>query len=110
MELSLDRAQLTGKEAAKASDYGMGAAIVRLQVYGSSDDGDVARLEELSRVNGRLSRHYKSDQENVAWLMSLLDGLSMPKSSAGTSLEVKITSELSKVKFRECEVNEANCS
>jgi len=110
MELSLDGAQLTGKEAAIGSDHGMGAAIVRLQVYGSSDDRAVARYEGLSRVNRRLSRHYMSDQENVAWLMSLLDGLSMPKSSAGTSSEVKFTSELSKVKFRVCEVNEVNCS
>ena len=94
MELSLYGAQLTGKEAARGSEYGMGAAIVKLRVFGCSDDRAVASHEVLSRVNGRLSRHYKSEQENVAWLMSLLDGLSMPTSSAGTNEEVKITSEL----------------
>ena len=87
-------------EAAKGSE----------SVYGGSDDSVARYGVVLSRVNGRLSRHYMSEQENVAWLMFLLDGLSMPKSSAGTSSEVKVTSELSNVKFRECEVNEVNCS
>jgi len=108
--LSLDGDQLTGKEAAKGSDHGMGAAIARYQGFGSSDNQCVASYEVLSRVNVRLSRHYMSEQENVAWLMSLLDGLSMPKSSAGTSADMENTSELSNVKFRECEVNEVNCS
>jgi len=62
MELSLDGAQRTVMEAVIGSDHGMGAAIVGLQVYGSSDDEAVARYEVLSRVNERLSRHYKSDQ------------------------------------------------
>ena len=110
MELSLDGAQLTGKEAAKGSEHGMGAAIASLQGFGCSDDRAVASHEEVSRVNELLSRLPMSEQENVARLMSLLDGLSMPKSSAGTSSEVKVTSELSKVKFRECEEYEENCS
>src|SRR5204862_487864 len=101
MKWSLDGAQLSGKEAAKRSEYGMGAAIARLQGFGSSDDRCVASHEVLSRVNERLSRHYMSEQENVAWLISLLDGLSMPKSSAGTSEDMENTSELSNVKFRE---------
>ena len=111
MEWSLDGAQLSGKEAAKGSEHGMGAAIVRLQGFGCSDDRScresMKRCRESTR---RLSRLPMSEQEDVAWLMSLLDGLSMPKSSAGTSEEVKITSELSNVKFRECEVNEEDCS
>ena len=110
MELSLDGAQRTVMEAVIGSDHGMGAAIARYQDSGSSDDQCVASYEVLSRVNRRLSRHYKSEQESVAWLMSLLDGLSMPKSSAGTSDEKKNMSELSMVKCRECEEFDETCS
>ena len=42
--------------------------------------------------------------------MSLLDGLSLPKSSAGTSDDKENTSELSAEKCRECEVIEEACS
>ena len=110
MEWSLDGAQLSGKEAAKGSEHGMGAVIASLLGLGFSDDRAVASHEEVSRVNKLLSRLPMSEQENVARLMSLLDGLSMPKSSAGTSADMENTSELSNVKFRECEVNEVNCS
>ena len=107
---SWNGAQFTGKEAANGSEQGMGAAIARIKWIGCSDNGGVASVEGLSRVNNVLSRHCVSEKEGFAWLMSLLDGLSMPKSIAGTSSEVKVTSELSNVKFRECEVNEVNCS
>ena len=107
---SWNGAQLTGMEAAKGSDQGMGAAIERIKWFGGSDDRGVASVEGLSRVNIWLSRHYESEQDGFAWLMSLLDGLSLPKSSAGTSDEKENTSELSAEKCRECEVNEEACS
>ena len=109
MKWSLDGAQMTGKEAAKGNDQGMGAAIARYQVLGGSDNGGVASYGVLSRVNSWLSRHCKSEQESVAWLMSLLVGLSMPKSSARTNEDMENTSELSNVRFRECEVDEEIC-
>ena len=82
---SLNGAQITGKEVAKGSDQGMGAAIAGMKCLGSSDNEGVASYEVLSRVNIWLSRHCKSEKEGFAWLMSLLDGLSLPKSSAGTN-------------------------
>ena len=110
MRWSLNGAQLTGKEAAKGSDQEMGAAIAGMKCLGSSDNEGVASYEVLSRVNIWLSRHYESEKKVFAWLMSLLDGLSLPKSSAGTSDEKENTSELSAEKCRECEVNEEACS
>ena len=107
---SWNGAQLTGKEAANGSEQGMGAAIARIKWFGGSDNGGVASVEGLSRVNIVLSRHYESKKEGFAWLMSLLDGLSLPKSSAGTSDEKENTSELSAKKCRECEVIEEACS
>ena len=109
MELSLDGAQLKGMEAARGSDRGMGAAIVRMQGNGCGDDA-VASHEEVSRVNERLSRLPMSEQKIVARLMSLLYGLSMPTSSAGTNEEVKVASELKSVKCRECLSDEESCS
>jgi len=106
---SLNGVQLRGMEAAKGSDQGMGAAIARIKWFGGSDNGGVASVEGLSRVNIVLSRHYESKKEGFAWLMSLLDGLSLPKSSAGTSDEKENTSELSTEKSRECEVFEDTC-
>ena len=107
---SWNGAQLTGKEAANGSEQGMGAAIARIKWFGGSDNEGVASVEGLSRVNIVLSRHYESKKEGFAWLMSLLDGLSLPKSSAGTSDEKENTSELSAKKCRECEVIEVACS
>ena len=83
---------------------------MKLQVNGSSDNAVAIHEEKVSRVNKRLSRLPMSEQEDVARLMSLLDGLSMPTSSAGTNEEVKITSELKVVKFRECSSDEEDCS
>ena len=79
MRWSLNGAQMTGKEAAKGSDQVMGAEIASYQRFGCSDNESVASYEVLSRVNIWLSRHCKSEQEGFAWLMSLLDGLSLPK-------------------------------
>ena len=110
MELSLDGAQLTGKESAIGSDHGMGAAIVRLQGIGCSDDAVASHEAEVSRVNERLSRLPMSEQKDVAWLMSLPDGLSIPTSSVGTNAEVKVTSELKYMRFRECSSDEEDCS
>ena len=107
---SWNGAQLTGMEAANGSEQGMGAAIARIKWIGCSDDGVVASVEDLSRVNIVLSRHYESEKDGFAWLMSLLDGLSMPKSSAGTSDEKENMSELSMVKCRECEELDETCS
>jgi len=107
---SLNGAQITGMEAAKGSDQGMGAAIASYHRLGCSDNEGVSRYGVLSRVNIWLSRHYKSEKKGFAWLMSLLDGLSLPKSSAGTSDEKENTSELSAKKCRECEVIEEACS
>ena len=106
---SWNGAQLTGKEAANGSEQGMGAAIARIKWFGGSDNGGVASVEGLSRVNIWLSRHCVREKEGFAWLMSLLDGLSLPKSSAGTSDEKENTSELSTEKSRECEVSEDTC-
>ena len=107
---SWNGAQLTGMEAANGSEQGMGAARSSERNLGGSDNGGVASVEGLSRVNIVLSRHYESKKEGFAWLMSLLDGLSLPKSSAGTSDEKENTSELSAKKCRECEVIEEACS
>ena len=110
MTWSLNGAQLDEKEAAKGSDQGMGAAIARMKCLECSDNGGVASYEGLSRVNIWLSRHYKSEKKGFAWLMSLLDGLSLPKSSAGTSEGLENMSELSIEKSRECEVIDEDCS
>ena len=107
---SWNGAQLTGKEAANGSEQGIGAAIARIKWFGGSDNIGVASIEVLSRVSNVLSRHYESEKEGFAWLMSLLDGLSLPKSSAGTSDEKKNMSELSMVKCRECEEFDETCS
>ena len=107
---SWNGAQHTGKEAATGSEQGMGAARGSERNLGSSDNGGVASVEGLSRVNNVLSRHCVSEKEGFAWLMSLLDGLSLPKSSAGTSYDKENMSELSIEKCRECEVNEEACS
>jgi len=107
---SWNGAQHTGKEAATGSEQGMGAARGSERYLGSSDNGGVASVEDLSRVNIVLSRHCESEQEGFAWLMSLLYGLSLPKSSAGTSDEKENMSELSIEKCRECEVIEEACS
>ena len=107
---SWNGAQHTGKEAATGSEQGMGAARGSERYLGSSDNGGVASVEDLSRVNIVLSRHHESEKEGFAWLMSLLDGLSLPKSSAGTSDEKENMSELSIEKCRECEVIEEACS
>ena len=107
---SWNGAQRTGKEAANGSDQGNDAARGRKLNLGGSDNGGIASVEGLSRVNIVLSRHYESEKKGFAWLMSLLDGLSLPKSSAGTSYDKEITSELSAEKCRECEVNEEACS
>ena len=109
MEWSLNGAELGGNKAARGSEHGMGAAIVRMQGNGCGDDA-IASHEEVSRVNERLSRLPMSEQKDVAWLMSLLDGLSIPTSSAGTNAEVKVTSELKYMRFRECSSDEEDCS
>ena len=101
---------MTGKEAANGSEQGNEVARGSECNLGGSDNGGVASVEGLSRVNIVLSRHYESEKEGFAWLMSLLDGLSLPKSSAGTSDEKENTSELSNMKSRECEVIEEDCS
>ena len=107
---SWNGAQHTGKEAATGSEQGMGAARGSERNLGGSDNGGVASYGVLSRVNIWLSRHYESEKEGFAWLMSLLDGLSLPKSSAGTSDEKENMSELSIEKCRECEEFEETCS
>ena len=101
MEWSCNRAKLSGNEAAKGSERGKGAATGGLQVNGSSDNSVASHEAVVSRVNERLSRLPMSEQKNVAWLMSLLDGLSIPTSSAGTNEEVKVASELKCMRFHE---------
>ena len=80
------------------------------RVNGSSDWSVASYEKKVSRVNERLSRLPMSEQENVDWLTSLLDGLSIPTSSVGTSAELKVTSELKDMKFRECSSDERDCS
>ena len=110
MEWSRNGAELRGNEAATMSEHGKEAAIGSERVYGCSDCA-VARNEvKVSRVNERLSRLPMSEQKIVARLMSLLDGLSIPTSSAGTNAEVKITSELKDIKCRECSSDRKSCS
>ena len=101
MEWSLNGAKLSGNEAARGSEHGKGAATVKLQENGSSNNAVASHEEKVSRVNKGLSRVSMSEQKIVAWLMSLLDGLSIPTSSAGTNEEVKLTSELKCMRFRE---------
>ena len=110
MEWSRNGAELRGNKAATMSEHRKEAATGSERVYGCSDCA-VARHEvKVSRVNERLSRLPMSEQKIVARLMSLLDGLSMPTSSAGTNEEAKITSELKDVKCRECSSDEEGCS
>ena len=110
VEWSLNGAELSGNEAAKRSEHGKGAATGSEQVNGGSDYYVASHEATVSRVNERLSRLPMSVQKNVAWLMSLLDGLSIPTSSVGTSAELKVTSELKDMKFRECSSDEKVCS
>ena len=56
MEWSRNGAKLSGNEAAKRSERGKGAATVRLQVNGSSDNSVASHEAAVSRVNERLSR------------------------------------------------------
>ena len=101
MEWSRNGAKLSGNEVARGSEHGKGAATMKLHGTRSSDNAVASHEAEVSRVNERLSRLPMSEQKNVAWLMSLLDGLSIPTSSAGTNEEVKVTSELKCMRFRE---------
>ena len=110
MEWSRNGAELRGNEAATMSEHGKEAAIGSERANGCSDCAVARYEEEVSRVNERLSRLPMSEQKIVARLMSLLVGLSMPTSSAGTNAEVKVASELKCMKFRECSSDEKNCS
>ena len=110
MEWSRNGAELSGNEAARGSEHGKEAAIGSERVYGCSDCAVASYEKKVSRVNERLSRLPMSEQKIVSRLMSLLDGLSMPTSSAGTNAEVKVASELKEVKCRECLSDGKSCS
>ena len=110
MEWSRNGAELRGNETATMSEHGKEAATGSEQANRCSDCAVASHEVKVSRVNERLSRLPMSEQKIVARLMSLLYGLSMPTSSAGTNEEVKVTSELKSMKCRECLSDGKSCS
>ena len=110
MEWSRNGAAISGNEVARGREHGKQAATGSVHGIEGRDHAVASYGAEVSRVNERLSRLPMSEQKDVAWLMSLLDGLSIPTSSVGTNAEVKVTSELKYMRFRECSSDEEDCS